>query len=328
MKVSGLETRQAVLSGHPDPACVPERSWRARVTDGTNDTAGGAVCRPHHLSLAHILVCHSVDPTKTIASIPHVPGSIWLVFLHSADAEIERKVYALMAPRGGIVFPYKVNRGLARSWNEGVHIALEAGCDAVLLINDDLHFDDLHIIEAGYNLFRSYAAALLREKDDVGVITVRGFERGPNEGMICPQNFSCCVVPRLAFDKIGYFDEAFTPAYFEDLDFARRAILAGMKVYVDDRCLCEHERSSTLRSATPEQQARLNPAIDRSHEYFCNKWGGLFPPTFELPFNDPDGSLAIPLSSTAIGAMQHASRSRPRAAAVVGPATSTMETER
>ena len=80
------------------------------------------------MRLAHILVCHTVDPTKAIESIPHTDNAFWYVFLHSENADIEHAVNHLMALRDGNVFSYRTNWGLARSWNEGMHLAMEADC--------------------------------------------------------------------------------------------------------------------------------------------------------------------------------------------------------
>ena len=92
------------------------------------------------MKLAHVLVCHSVDPTEAIASIPFQPNSPWYVFLHSDLGAIEQAVAPLISERGGTLFAYRRNRGLARSWNEALSLAMSAGCKAALLLNDDLFF--------------------------------------------------------------------------------------------------------------------------------------------------------------------------------------------
>ncbi len=65
------------------------------------------------MRLAHILVCHSVQPTKLFQSIPHEEDAKWYVFLHSEDKDVAATVSSLAAERDGNLFTYETNRGLA-----------------------------------------------------------------------------------------------------------------------------------------------------------------------------------------------------------------------
>lgn len=85
-------------------------------------------------------------------------------------------------------------------------------------------------------------------------------------------------------DAVGFFDENFIPAYFEDNDFARRAMLAGVKsIGLPPRY--HHEVSATIRSdaALREHNAFTFP---ENGGYYDKKWGG--PPggeRFTTPFD-------------------------------------------
>lgn len=241
------------------------------------------------MKLAHILVCHTTDPTKAVESIPHQEGALWYVFLHSGDAEIERKVEALMAARNGNVFTYRENRGLARSWNEGLHLAMEAGCDAALLLNDDLFF-----YKGGYDAFLHTISTLKTMSRNISYVTPLGLETGtsPHAGQILAQQFACCAIMPETITTIGYFDENFTPAYYEDIDFDRRARLSGMTIHVHQAVIVEHERSKTHRSMAVEAKATADAAFQKNRAYFGRKWGG-DNPDFTRPFNDPEIGLMI-----------------------------------
>ena len=241
------------------------------------------------MKFAHILVCHTTDPTKAVESIPHQEGALWYVFLHSADAEIERKVEALMSVRDGNVFTYRENRGLARSWNEGLHLAMEAGCDAALLLNDDLFF-----YEGGYVAFVHTISALRGISKSVAYVTPLGLETGtsPHAGQVLAQQFACCAIMPESIELVGYFDETFTPAYYEDIDYDRRARLAGMTIHVHQAVIVEHERSSTHRSMTLEAKKQADAAFNCNRAYFCKKWGG-DNPWFTTPFDNPGFGLKI-----------------------------------
>ena len=245
------------------------------------------------MKLAHILVCHSVNPTKAIESIPHTDAAIWYVFLHSENEEIEAAVDCLMGPRNGNVFPYKTNRGLARSWNEGLHLAMEANCDAALLLNDDLLF-----FEGAYVEFCETLKALRNISRDVAYATCHGLESGnsPWFGKTEPQGFSCCAIMRECVAKIGYFDETFWPAYCEDMDFYNRVRMAGMGIHVDPRCLVEHERSSTRSRLSSTEAKCLDEALRRNAAYYESKWG-TSEKAYVSPFADPDLGPEISFSS-------------------------------
>ena len=59
--------------------------------------------------------------------------------------------------------------------------------------------------------------------------------------------FSCAVTKREIINKIGIFDENYTPAFFEDNDFKYRAILAGFGIYVVNTACFFHFGSITSK---------------------------------------------------------------------------------
>lgn len=241
------------------------------------------------MKLAHILVCHTTDPTKAIESIPHSEDAIWYVYLHSQDVSLEEKVTALMDSRGGNIFDYKVNRGLARSWNEGLHLAMQAKCDAAFLLNDDLFF-----YEGGYAALVHTVGALKAISRNVAYATPLGLETGTSAhaGQVQPQHFACCAIMPEMIERVGYLDETFTPAYYEDVDYDRRARLAGMDVHVHQAVIVEHERSGTSRMMSALEKAEAERQYAQNREYFIRKWGG-DDPWYLTPFNDPDRSQQI-----------------------------------
>lgn len=84
---------------------------------------------------------------------------------------------------------------------------------------------------------------------------------------------------------VGYFDENFHPAYDEDLDYARRAQLVGVKE-VQAGFTGKHVGSATIYADLDyrAQNGKTHPANDR---YYEAKWGGNKQggETFKTPFN-------------------------------------------
>jgi GT2 family glycosyltransferase len=73
--------------------------------------------------------------------------------------------------------------------------------------------------------------------------------------------------------KVGWFDENFVPAYYEDNDFVRRCELVGASI-TNLPQPTEHFGSATIRSSAfyRTQNDRSFPANQR---YYLAKWGGL-----------------------------------------------------
>lgn len=92
--------------------------------------------------------------------------------------------------------------------------------------------------------------------------------------------------PELA-RKIGYYDEKFWPAYYEDNDYHRRMLLAGEDYEMAEGAVVSHDISSTLNSLPPEEKKKFEAEIDKNSRYYGIKWGG--PPGHErLTEPNPD----------------------------------------
>ncbi len=234
--------------------------------------------------LAHILVVHSVDPSNLLASIPDDTNALWLIFFHGDDLELSSKLSFYAARRKCIFFNYAENRGLARSWNDAIALAAQNSCTDFLLLNDDLFF-----YEDGYQRFVTEAKRIIQSDRDVGLITPMGLESGssPHSGEVHLQMFACSIVTRNALEKVGYFDQTFFPAYFEDSDYSTRMRRVGLSQVIVEETLVEHARSSTLR-ANSGLKARHEEEFTRNRAYFQRKWGDYTKPEtlFSRPFND------------------------------------------
>jgi hypothetical protein len=114
------------------------------------------------------------------------------------------------------------------------------------------------------------------------------------------------AIGRNAIETVGYFDQNFWPAYFEDADYFRRLELSGIPNLWDERILVEHNRSQTVRADFLLKQLH-DERVRRNERYYVRKWGGLRgwggpeePPGqefFTQPFNDPTIGCVIPLAS-------------------------------
>jgi len=76
--------------------------------------------------------------------------------------------------------------------------------------------------------------------------------------------FSCVITKREVLDKIGVFDENYTPAFFEDNDIKYRAIEAGYGVFVTNAACFYHFGSVT--------SVNHNENLERNRKYYYSKY--------------------------------------------------------
>jgi GT2 family glycosyltransferase/cytochrome c-type biogenesis protein CcmH/NrfG len=81
----------------------------------------------------------------------------------------------------------------------------------------------------------------------------------------------CMLIKREVIDKIGGFDERFSPGNFEDDDFCLRAKLAGFKIAIAEDVFIHHFGS---KSFTAEGVEKFKEILERNRKLFIEKWGG------------------------------------------------------
>jgi hypothetical protein len=257
-----------------------------------------------------VLVPYACFPKQLFESVEKSRHDIrWYIFFHGHDLNVFKRLAEFVNASNTAFHPYGVNRGLARSWNDGIRLFRREGGDILLILNDDPFFYD--------GAFDEYVDFILSTKGsvpDFGLISVLGLETGPGDvadfgdalvigsgaalGTSLSQALSCAAIGEAAIAKVGYFDQNFWPAYLEDNDYARRLGLAGLPHLGDTRTLLEHNRSLTLRSGFRLRQ-RHTERWKRTREYYLRKWGG-FPGSerFASPFDDPSHDYFIPADRT------------------------------
>jgi GT2 family glycosyltransferase len=184
------------------------------------------------------------------------------------------------------------NLGFAAAANRGIRAALELGCEAVLLLNNDTEFD------AG--LFDLLRRKLDRHRCDVispkivtpggklwygggGFSRLRGYasehygmhrsDRGQFDRAL-EVDFApaCCLLIRSkVFRNVGYFDERYF-VYFEDTDFCFRVRRAGHTIVYEPAARIVHQGGASTGGDASEFSIRF---LTRNHVYFLLKNAGL-----------------------------------------------------
>jgi GT2 family glycosyltransferase len=209
------------------------------------------------------------------------------LFLHSTHGPTVDACARVGAGPRVVYTPAGVNRGISRSWNDGILCGYGEGADVVVVANDDIVFGpgDLdRIAEAAAGDRGAFIVSCAGPHTGYGV-------RLPSHG------YACFAINPIALEEIGCFDENFFPAYCEDQDYSRRAQLAGLREANCPLTEVAHEGSGTIRRDAQLRQANKLSQL-KNQEYYRRKWGGdAGAESFGSPFDDEAVPLRIPPSS-------------------------------
>ncbi|MDD5072419.1 MAG: glycosyltransferase family 2 protein [Candidatus Omnitrophica bacterium] len=78
----------------------------------------------------------------------------------------------------------------------------------------------------------------------------------------------CMLIKREVIEKIGFLDDKFGYAYFEDTDYSRRAQAAGFKCVMANGCYVYHEEGKSGKFLKDKDDT-----FDRSARIFEKRWG-------------------------------------------------------
>lgn len=174
-----------------------------------------------------------------------------------------------------VVNNWSHNNGVSKAWNEVLRAT--TSYDLVVICNDDIVF-----LPGSFRaLLDGYAFA------PMGSIMTTGINGDSVEEFMKAPDYSCFAVnPSRYLNEVGWFDENFTPAYFEDNDSHYRIKLSGHEAYCYNKAKIMHKGSQT-QNANPKSPVVTSQMFERNRSYYVEKWGG-WPgkETLRNPYND------------------------------------------
>jgi len=209
-------------------------------------------------------------------------GDVELILVDSGSTDELRHVERYVS--GATLLRFDTNIGFLRGCNAAMQCA---SADAVLLLNNDVELAPGAVAAALARLHSDPAIGAVGGKvirthgllQEAGSIVWRdgltgGYLRGasplvPEANFVrdvdyCSGVFLLCR--RSLLEALGGFDEAFAPAYYEDVDLCLRIAAAGARVVYDPSVVIHHLEYGSVSSAlTPEA------AIGRNRQTFLNK---------------------------------------------------------
>lgn len=204
---------------------------------------------------------------------------------------------------------YKENRGFSYAYNDAMDYALTEEDSLLIFSGNDTVFHKKtidYLVDAitttDYEMFCGFEILnriVLKENKDAIKEFKYPFSFDVNEEqtknlkyLSGGMNHSCIIRQKSVFDKVGYYDVNFYPAYFEDNDYARRCDLLSIKYGTVVSALFYHFWSRTIHEGGLSE---LNSSrFDKNRAYYVNKWGGnVGSEIFKNPFNNENGSAKI-----------------------------------
>lgn len=107
---------------------------------------------------------------------------------------------------------------------------------------------------------------------------------------IVGDSHNMCLFTRSVFERVGYVDVNYHPAYFEDNDLSRRSQLLGIKMCRVSDAIYFHFWSRTIHQGG--MKAVNDKYFPLNRDYYMQKWGDVpGKEKFKVPFNGGDYCL-------------------------------------
>lgn len=225
-----------------------------------------------------------------------VPFEVLIIDNGSTDMTVEKAhdFEGRKMPGRVHVVSNQKNNGVSGAWNQGIEWGLANGFTHIVVSNNDTRFGPFMLqgmydrMERGGILLTS-AVNVIREvvvPDDIDgeehPVNHKADTEAPHP------DFACFMVTQKTIDEVGWFDEEFFPAFFEDNDYHWRCKLAGG----DNAAIANTKAVFIHYGSRTQNQAQSGPIVPgekfrQNEQYFIRKWGG---PTgheqYSKPFND------------------------------------------
>lgn len=167
---------------------------------------------------------------------------------------------------------------LSEAWNYGIRRSLEdKECEYIFVPNNDVVFHRSTLdnlikgIKNGFDFVTCDNVAPRMSLESMQSQQTHGDFKNDcivaNNWRMQGPDFSGFMLTPNTIQQVGFFDENFIPAYYEDNDYHKRLVLAGIKVKRFSSAPFYHYGSVTAKSVAVNS--------GKSHAYFGEKWGSM-----------------------------------------------------
>ena len=175
------------------------------------------------------------------------------------------------------------NEGVSKGWNYGIQHFFNQGAESVLVIGNDTWIPPYF-----YRELLSYNLPFIT---GVAVENMEQVQKVPSKCPLdCHPDFSAFCIRRRIWEDVGPFNESMKH-YASDCDWHIRAHRKGWQLW---KASCEfyHERSSTIKNASPEEAREIQEQANRDRAVFHSIYNCLpGEPAYEAIFRQTQTSV-------------------------------------
>ena len=174
---------------------------------------------------------------------------------------------------GASVISNRENLGCAAAWNQGI---VAAGSAWVLFLNNDVVVTARWVeemLEFAREKRVDIVSPAIREGPgnyDIDRYAQEFVARMKHRSRFGVADGICFMVRKTVFEKVGRFDENYQIGQFEDVDFFRRAAMAGFRLAITGRSFIHHFGSVTQNHIRGVERNNSYEAANRA--YYRRKW--------------------------------------------------------
>lgn len=226
---------------------------------------------------------------KLCESLLIPPTGAFLMIDNGSDDETKTHTMTMAKVPDVYVCRFEENKGVSSAWNTALALGFEdMRADEVIILNNDILMSD-DTIKKIIDDLRGENVGLATATDVMGeCATEEEFfaKKAPDLNTYIEEpDFACFGINKKCFEQVGYFDENFYPAYFEDNDYHYRMRLANLHAIKNKNNYFWHYGSKTLNT-TPTKKAWFGEKYSQNALYFQVKWGGKpGEEVYKQPFN-------------------------------------------
>lgn len=168
---------------------------------------------------------------SVLKSVIDVPFRIFIIDNNSNDGTADKATQDF--PNDVFVHRNDSNTGCAAGWNKGLDLASTMGFTHYLILNSDILISPI-AMQNMYDRLEQGDKLLVAGLDISGECAIPEATLDATAG-VCRKDyseaphphFSCFMISIDTLNKVGWFNEVFYPAYFEDNDYHHRIKIIG-----------------------------------------------------------------------------------------------------
>lgn len=174
---------------------------------------------------------------------------------------------------------FAMQQSVATCWNIGLDWLFSHGAEHVLVANNDVELrpETMRLLVADGGQFVTAVGVNTREQ--MGNASLEPKNKRPHP------DFSCFLIRKECFERVGGFDERYEIAFGEDCDMHVRLHRAS----IDAHCIgvpFYHVGSATVKNSDPREKERIGKQADLNRELFYRTYGQrIGTPGYDLLFS-------------------------------------------